>query len=639
MEREVARRKTGRKKDGVLISTETIELVKARTKISEVIGEFVKLKRKGAEYVGLCPFHNEKTPSFSVSPAKSIYKCFGCGKSGDAISFLMEHGNKSYPEAIEWLAQRADITLEEQFVKKDFVKPTPRLEKIGKKAIEWFEKRGISNNTLLRMKITEAMEWMPKFEKEVNAICFNYFRDDELVNIKFRGPQKSFKLAKDAELIFYNADALKGEKSAVIVEGEIDCLTCVECGIYNSVSVPNGAGKQKLEYLDNCYSLFEGMEQIIIATDNDAPGRSLRDELARRLGIERCWQIIYPDGCKDLNDVLQKFGQEAVKNIIASARQWPLKGLAPMDETYTTVADWYANGYPTGAKTRISGFDTLLTFAPGQLTVITGIPGHGKDEFSNLLMTSLSKYEEWVWGLFGFEETPAETVTKLQEKFTEKSFAFRRDLNNRMTPEQFEWSVWMVDKHFKIINPDEIETDIDSLLTLATQLVLRFGIKGLYINPWNWIEHNRPQHMSETEYVSIALTKIIKWARRYGVHVLLLAHTTKIAKEKDGKFIIPNLYSISGSANFYNKAYNGITVYRDFARNVTDVYVQKVKQSWYGQTGWVSFTYDTMTRQYSFSSSSLNETPEKKQSPELGEGAWRQLPLEKDELKDDDQPF
>lgn len=624
-----------------MISTETIELVKARIRISDVINEFVKLKKKGADYVGLCPFHNEKTPSFTVSQAKGIYKCFGCGRSGDAISFVMEHENKSYPETIEWLAQRANVTLEEQPMKKSYIRPTPRLEKISKKAIEWFEKRGIGNNTLLRMKITEANEWMPQFEKEVLVICFNYFRNDELVNIKFRGPQKSFKLAKDAELIFYNLDSIKGENEVIVVEGEIDCLTCIECGIYNSISVPNGAGtgKQKLEYLDNCYQFFEGKEKIIIATDNDVPGRSLRDELARRLGVDRCWQVDYPPECKDLNEILVKHGPDVVKNTITSSKQWPLKGLTLMDETYTIVADWYENGYPAGAKTRIPGFDPLLTFAPGQLTVITGIPGHGKDEISNFIMTSLAKFEEWPWGIFGFEETPPETVTKLQEKFAGKAFAFRRDLNNRMTQEQFEWSVWMVDKFFKIINPDEVETDIDSLLTIATQLVLRFGIKGLYMNPWNWIEHNRPTHMSETEYVSVALTKVIKWARRYGVHVLLLAHTTKIAKDKDGKFIIPNLYSISGSANFYNKTHNGITVYRDFARNVTDVYVQKVKQSWYGQTGWVSFTYDTMTRQYNFSSSSLSDIPEKISTPELGEGSWRQLPIEKDETTGDDQPF
>jgi twinkle protein len=112
--------------------------------------------------------------------------------------------------------------------------------------------------------------------------------------------------------------------------------------------------------------------------------------------------------------------------------------------------------------------------------------------------------------------------------------------------------------------------------------------------------------MSETEYISKAYTKLIRFARQYGVHIFLVAHTTKIQKDKaTGKYEMPTLYSISGSANFYNKTHNGVVVYRDFeAKNVT-VNVQKVKQSWLGQVGWASFTFDTMTRQYTFIESSI----------------------------------
>jgi twinkle protein len=622
----------------MVISRDTIEQVKARIDIVRVISQFVLLKSKGSDHVGLCPFHNEKTASFTVSSAKRIYKCFGCGKSGDAISFLMEHGNMTYVQAVQWLAQSENISILEEPMKKQYTKPVERLEKVDKKFIEWFEKRKISNNTLLRMKISEAFEWMPQFEKEVQTICFNYYREEQLVNIKFRGPQKSFKMCKDAELIFYNLDGIKGEKEVIIVEGEIDCLTLIECGIYNVISVPNGAGagNLKLEYLDNCYSAFEGMQKIILATDSDAPGRSLRDELARRLEIDRCYQVEYPEGCKDLNDVLVKYDQEEVKRVVASAKQWPIQGEITMDEMYETIEDWYEQGYPKGSRARIVAFDQLLTFVPGQMTTITGIPGHGKDEFSNYLMASLAQHEGWIWGIFGPEETPAETVTKLQEKFAQKAFAYRKDVENRMNRRQFEWSIAMVDQYFKIINPDEIQSDVNSLLELATQFVKRYGINGLYLNPWNWIEHMRDGHLSETEYTSKTLGTIIKWARKYGVHVFLLAHTTKIGKE-NGRFSIPNLYSISGSAHFYNKTHNGITVYRDFEGNTTTVYVQKVKQSWLGQTGWVCFTYDTLTRQYSYHSSSLKEV-DQRASIQIPAGP-RPINLPYPDDKDDDGPF
>ncbi|HEX2845139.1 MAG TPA: DNA primase [Chitinophagaceae bacterium] len=102
-----------------MISQQTIQQILGRLDIIDVVGEFVKLKKRGTNYLGLCPFHNEKTPSFTVSPAKEIYKCFGCGKSGNTISFVMEHEKYSYVEALKWLANRYGIEIEETFVSEE----------------------------------------------------------------------------------------------------------------------------------------------------------------------------------------------------------------------------------------------------------------------------------------------------------------------------------------------------------------------------------------------------------------------------------------------------------------------------------------------------------------------------------------
>ncbi len=96
-----------------MISPNTIQQITSRIDIIDVVGEFVKLKKRGANYLGLCPFHNEKSPSFTVSPAKEIYKCFGCGKSGNTITFLMEHEKHNYVEALKWLAARYNIEVAE----------------------------------------------------------------------------------------------------------------------------------------------------------------------------------------------------------------------------------------------------------------------------------------------------------------------------------------------------------------------------------------------------------------------------------------------------------------------------------------------------------------------------------------------
>lgn len=91
-----------------------VEEIRQRTDIVDLIGQYVHLKKKGSSYFGLCPFHGEKTPSFSVSPGKQIFYCFGCGKAGDSIRFMMEYENLSFVEAIEQLAERANVTLPEK---------------------------------------------------------------------------------------------------------------------------------------------------------------------------------------------------------------------------------------------------------------------------------------------------------------------------------------------------------------------------------------------------------------------------------------------------------------------------------------------------------------------------------------------
>ncbi|PKP31338.1 MAG: DNA primase [Bacteroidetes bacterium HGW-Bacteroidetes-16] len=97
-----------------LIDQTTIQSILETAHVEEVIGDFVSLKKRGANYLGLCPFHNEKTPSFSVSPTRGIYKCFGCGKAGNVVNFVMEHEHYSYPEALKYLAKRYSIDIEEE---------------------------------------------------------------------------------------------------------------------------------------------------------------------------------------------------------------------------------------------------------------------------------------------------------------------------------------------------------------------------------------------------------------------------------------------------------------------------------------------------------------------------------------------
>lgn len=586
-----------------MITQESINELKNKIELIDVVKEFIKLDRSGGDYVAKCPFHDEKTASFKVSKSKQIYKCFGCGVSGDAIDFVMKIRAISYIEAIKILANKYHVDLKEiENTKRVYKKPESKYTNTGlsKVILDWFATRNISISSLDRLKVTCAQEWMPKAKQETESICFNYYRRGELVNIKFRAKDKDFKLCKDAELIFYNLDSMSGRDSVVIVEGEMDCLSLVEAGIVSCVSVPNGAtnGTQRLEYLDNCWQLFEDKKTIVIMTDNDNNGMMLRDELARRLGKERCYKVTYPEGCKDANDILVKHGKQAIIDCIDNCSEFPIEGIIGMQEMYDDVLDYYVNGYPKGVKIGIPVFDDHLSFMPGQFTTITGIPGSGKSEFTDWIMSQCVLNHGWSFGICSFENQPTPLhVTKLMEKLKGKSFMYRYQQENRINQDEFNNGVSIIDQYFHFININQIEVTLDGILDKAKELVVRKGIKGLLIDPWNYIEHKVQNGQTETQYVSECLTKIKAFALTYGIHIFLIAHPVKLKKEGN-KYEVPTLYSISGSAHFFNKTDNGITIYRDFDTNLVTTYIQKVRYSWLGKIGYIEFTYNTETRQY-----------------------------------------
>lgn len=575
-----------------------IDEIKQRADIVEIISQFVKLKTKGPNHEGLCPFHTEKTPSFIVSKSKDMYKCFGCGKSGDSIEFLMEYKNLSYPAAIKYIAEKYNVPIEED--KKSYDKPVQRLTTLQPDTIKYFQSRGISNNTLLRFGITETTEWMPKTNAETRAICFNYFKDEQLVNIKFRSKDKDFKLSKNAELIFYNLDSLIDETTAIIVEGEIDCLSMYEAGFYNVVSVPNGAGTgtKQLKYLDNCWQYFEDKEKIILFTDNDDPGKALKDELGRRLGKYRCYTVVYPDGCKDANDVLIKHGKQMISSIIEQAKRWPIDGIITVEDEFLKVKDYYEHGYPKGDAAGIGEFDDLLTFSDSQITIVTGAPSSGKSEFLDYIVTSLARKHNWKFAVCSFENPVAIHISKLMEKFTGLSFDFRKDPSHRMNVDEFEEAIYLTDLYFSFINIMQVDVTIQGLLTKLKEVVLKTGIKGIVIDPWNYIEHKIPAGYTETQYISEAITLIKEFALITGTHIFIVAHPKKLQKDNSGQFPPATMYDISGSAHFFNKTDNGVSVYRDYTNNTVRVFVQKVRFSWLGKIGYTDYNYDTFTRKY-----------------------------------------
>lgn len=539
----------------------------------------IELKgRTRGEYKTTCPQcsksrKNSKDPCLSVNIDEGVFNCHNCGWSGTV---------KKYEK------------------KKEYVKPPARLEKLKPATIEYFDKRGISNNTTLKFGITESLEWLPKAQAEIPAICFNYFRDGQLINIKYRGKNKDFKMVANAELIFYNLDAIKGCEEAVIVEGEIDALTLDECGIHNVVSVPNGAsnGNLKLEYLDNCWREFDG-KKIVLITDNDEPGIRLQEELARRFGKERCYKVQWPEGCKDANEVLLKYNKEGVKALYDSKFQWPLEGILTMDEMFDEVVQFYEQGYPKGIKTYVPGLDDFLQLMYGQFTVVTGSPGSGKSEFIDQIIANTTKMYGTPWAVFSYENQPSSLhVTKIMEKISGKAFGARINPDDRLNQREFEYAIGIIDACVNFININKSDITLDGILSKIKELVERKGVKFALLDPWNCIEHNIPPNMSETQYISLCLSKITVFCKTNGIHLFLVAHPTKLKKDEKGYYEVATLYQISGSAHFFNKCDNGVSIWRDFKTSKVEIHVQKVRYSWLGKVGMIPLNYNIVTRQY-----------------------------------------
>ena len=452
------------------------------------------------------------------------------------------------------------------------------------KAVKWFESRAISQKTLKEMKIYSDTEWMPQHEKEVEVICFPYFKDKKLVNIKYRGANKAFKLVKDAELTFWNIDNIKSD--FVIVEGEIDLLSFYEAGFDGVMSVPNGANN--LEFLDDIINKFNGADRIWIAVDNDKKGIELRDELARRFGFERCLIVNFKE-CKDANEYLLKYGALELSKCLEEAQPFPIKGIVKVDNIYSDIVDLFNNGVTAGKTIDHLEVDEFITWELGRLAIVTGIPGHGKSEMVDYIVSKLNLLYGWKAAYFTPENYPLKFhYAKMYEKYIGKSF----DAKYSNEDEFYIAYQWMRDNYFYIM--DEEDNSVETVISSAKSLVKNRGVKILVVDPYNKLDHQYTK--SETQYISKFLDELIMFGKYNNVLVILVAHPKKMNKDGSGLYEVPNLYDISGSAHFFNKTDYGLTIYRHFRdggyTNSIELHIQKVKFKHLGKTGMIPLTYN-----------------------------------------------
>jgi len=526
--------------------------------------------RSGEEVKTTCPqcSHTRKKknyPCLNVNTEKGVWHCHHCGWSGGLGSGVI---NRSAPPN-----------------RRVYHRPEFRPAVLSDNAITFLTKRGITTDVLIRNRIALERVWMPQIEEEVQAIAFPYFKAGEIVNVKYRDSQKNFRQVAGAEKIVYKYDDIA--EITIICEGEMDALSLEVAGFRNAISVPDGAPtpesknlELKFEFLDD--ERFDQVKQFVLAVDNDEPGKKLEDELARRLGRDKCMRVTWPEGCKDANEVLMRHGAEALRHCIEDAKAFPVEGVFSISDIEDDINNMLEFGMIKGEPTGWDSVNGLYTPAPGQWTLVTGIPSMGKSEWLDALAVNIAENAGWVFGVCSPENQPISWhAAKLIEKRMNE-----RLVAGRVNQAKFHEAKAWLNEHFHFIMPEE--PTLDSVLAKAKVLVRRHGMKGLIIDPYNELDHTkRKDGVNETEYVSTFLTQLRKFARENSIHVWLVAHPAKLMKEKNGEYPVPDGYTVSGSAHFYNKADNIVAVHRD-VRNPqapTEVHVQKIRSRWLGRRG------------------------------------------------------
>lgn len=469
----------------------------------------------------------------------------------------------------------------------------------------WFEARGISLETLIATGIytgkrqSSGDKWEVVPDGKGKVLVYPYYRFDKVVNEKYREPGKVFYQKPGGQKVFWNADLLddftlqNGENFLVITEGENDALAAIEAGHPFVVSVPDGAPPprngplddidpehdDKYQYIFNDWAALKQIKHIVIAVDNDDPGKRLAEELVRRLGRVRCSFAAYPEGCKDLNEVLIKHGKEEVLAAIKGAKPYPVDGLFRYSELPPPPE---FNFMSTGFG-RLDGY--LQPYIPA-LMVVTGHANHGKSTWINQVLVQMNL-------LHGIKVAMLSLETEIDPFISKQLAAVYYQWGGKG-----DWKEY-IDQNFFFICPEPgRETDIFDipwLLEKATASVIRFGTKVLLIDPWNEIEHSydRRKH-NFSDYIGRAIRDLKRFAKEFKVLVIIVAHPAKEGARKDPMDL--TLYDVADSANFNNKADFGVVIGHIEGSNESNIKIVKIRHKGQaGQKGIVPYTFDPHT--------------------------------------------
>jgi len=483
---------------------------------------------------------DDKCLSVTFDNEAVLYNCHHCGWHGAVYYRSKNETTKNYRKPLP-------------------PKTSDKLEPLYK----YFAKRKISEKTLQNYKVSLNMQ---------KEIIFPYYKDGQLVNVKYRtnkqDGQKTFRQEADTEKTLFGMDLVRNTDTLIWVEGEVDVLSMAECGL-SAVSVPQGAGENKLECIENCYEFINNFDTHIIAVDNDVAGDKLKLNLLNRLGKEKC-KIVNWKQYKDANEAL--IHDENLKTFIDNAEDITPDGIVNFLDCYDSIykynfendVDYYDSGWQS--------FNRLVKIRTGRLMVISGYPSRGKSTFVRNLQINLTKNHDWKHLIASFEDDKETSYNALLEMHKEQPI-----WDIVRNGDVFGETYYYIADHFLHFDIEKMWT-VDEICERTEWAVKKYGIKCLTIDPYNRLKNDYKDR--EDKYIGSILAKLCMLAKKLDILIIFVAHPKKPDGEK-----IPNMFSISGSADWYNMTDYGIIVHRERLGKDRDsklsdfptIFVEKVK--------------------------------------------------------------
>lgn len=488
----------------------------------------------------LCFKHSESNPSMSYDSKKKKFKCFSCSASYDIFNHYQEYYNKSFLEALKSIVSDFNLNIDviiNESDRKPKKSPTKH-ENYNKNILTYCEKRNISKATIDYVGVKENNNCVVfEYRNELGEHLANKYRKTK----KSEGPKMWFEKGTNVNTLF-NMDKINISDPLLITEGEFDCLSAIESGFKNAVSIPSGVNSTN-EWITSNWTFIEQFEEVIIWFDNDEAGIKGAREVFNRLPNSSV-KIVRCEVANDINELLHKYGKLAVLKQIEKASTPVLEGVATLD----MIEDFDVHEAET-LKTGIEYIDDkLIGMVFGSLNVLSGKNGSGKSTilnqiyiaeaiaqgyktflFSGELISGNVKY--WLLQTLANEDQFAEYTAKDGHKYKKVTIQAKEKIINDMKDRFFLY--------------DSDDYRIEAIIEKMTILAKRYGVRVFVIDNLMTIESSvKDKYEAETDVVK----KLKNFAKKYNALVHLVAHPRKSMNDEIEKD------DVAGSANITNLA-------------------------------------------------------------------------------------